>query len=152
MTRRTSIITCLSAFIGTIFMFTTAHASLQSCVAGLKRAAIKAGVSRAVANQALSNVKYDEKPIRFSRFQPENRILIWDYMAFLVDAKRISVGREMLKKHTLKKLTGLIVILLLPCGELKAIMAVSAVISLFPMPWPISFAAKTAGPNCSGAR
>jgi len=99
MTSRTCITICLSALIGAIFIITPANASLQSCVAGLKRAAIKAGVSRSVASQALSNVRYDKKVIRFSRFQPESRIFIWDYMAFLVDAKRIAVGREMLKKH-----------------------------------------------------
>lgn len=76
-----------------------ARASLQSCVAGLKRAAIKAGVRPSVANKALNNVKYDEKTIRFSRSQPEKRTYIWDYMAFLVDAKRIADGKARMKKH-----------------------------------------------------
>lgn len=82
-----------------IFMLQPAQASLQSCVAGLKRAAIKAGVRASVANKALSNVRYDEKTIRFSRSQPENRTYIWDYMAFLVDAQRIKTGKAMMRKH-----------------------------------------------------
>lgn len=76
-----------------------AGASLGSCVANLKSAAIRAGVSRSVADKALTGVKYDEKVIRFSRSQPEYRTPIWDYMAFLVDPERIADGKAMLKKH-----------------------------------------------------
>ena len=74
-------------------------ASLRSCVAGLKKQALRSGVSKSVANKALTNVKYDEKVIRFSRSQPEYRTPIWDYMAFLVDDERIADGKAMLKKH-----------------------------------------------------
>jgi len=77
----------------------TQAASLSSCVARLKSAAISSGVSRGVAKQALSGVKFDEKAVRFSRTQPERTIPIWDYMAFLVDQERITAGRAMLKKH-----------------------------------------------------
>lgn len=74
-------------------------AGLSSCVARLKTAAIRAGVSRVIANRALTNVKFDEKVVRFSRTQPEHKIPIWDYMAFLVDRERITVGLAMMKKH-----------------------------------------------------
>lgn len=74
-------------------------ASLERCVASIKSAAIKAGVSRSVANAALGGVRYDEKVVRFSRSQPEYKTPIWDYMAFLVDDQRIADGKAMLKKH-----------------------------------------------------
>ncbi len=82
-----------------------AAASLKKCVAGIKTAAIKAGVNRRIAGRALANVKFDEKAVRFSRSQPEYRTKIWDYMAFLVDDERIKTGFAMMKKHrkTLKK-------------------------------------------------
>ena len=74
-------------------------ASLSSCVANLKSAAIRSGVPRLIANKALTGVKFDEKAIRFSRSQPEYRTPIWDYMAFLVDPERIADGKAALKKH-----------------------------------------------------
>jgi len=77
----------------------TAAASFQSCVAGLKKQAVKTGVNPVVADRMLSNVKFDEKVVRFSRSQPEYKTPIWDYMAFLVDEKRIRDGLKLLKKH-----------------------------------------------------
>jgi len=74
-------------------------ASLKSCVAGIRAAAIKAGVNRAVVKKTLGRVRFDEKAVRFSRTQPEYRTPIWDYMAFLVDAKRIRDGFAMMKKY-----------------------------------------------------
>ena len=90
---------CLALAIGLIAGHPAAAASLESCVAGIRNAAIKAGVSRAVATKALAGVKFDEKAVRFSRSQPEYRTPIWDYMAFLVDQDRIDTGRAMMKKH-----------------------------------------------------
>lgn len=76
-----------------------AAASLDSCVAGIRNEALKAGVSKSVANAALTNVKFDEKAVRFSRSQPEYRTPVWDYMAFLVDPERIATGKQMLRQH-----------------------------------------------------
>lgn len=76
-----------------------AAASFQSCVAGLKNAAIKQGVSRGLVDRALSQASYDEKVVRFSRAQPEYKTPIWDYLAFLVDDERIAKGRAMMKRH-----------------------------------------------------
>ena len=73
-------------------------ASFSSCVASLKNQAVKAGVSPQVAERMLSGARYDEKVVRFSRSQPEYETPIWDYMAFLVDPKRISDGKARLKK------------------------------------------------------
>ncbi len=76
-----------------------AAASLDACVNGIRKSAIAAGVSPAVANKALGNVRFDEKAVRFSRSQPEYKTPIWDYMAFLVDEERIKTGKSMLRKH-----------------------------------------------------
>lgn len=77
----------------------TQAASLQGCVAAIRDEAIRAGVSRPIADAALGNVSFDEKVVRFSASQPEYETPIWDYMAFLVDAARVADGRAMLKKH-----------------------------------------------------
>lgn len=74
-------------------------ASLDSCVAGIRTEAIKAGVRKSVVDAALKNVRFDERAVRFSRSQPEYKTPVWDYMAFLVDPDRISTGRDMLNKH-----------------------------------------------------
>jgi len=74
-------------------------ASLDGCVAGIRSQALKAGVKKSVVKAALSNVKFDEKAVRFSRSQPEYKTPIWDYMAFLVDPDRIATGKAMMKKH-----------------------------------------------------
>ncbi len=96
---RNSLTALFVVFAVTLFSFQPASASLRSCVAGLKKAAIRAGVSASVANKALGNIKYDEKTIRFSRTQPERRTYIWDYMAFLVDDERIRTGKTMMKRY-----------------------------------------------------
>ncbi|MDH3195573.1 MAG: lytic murein transglycosylase [Hyphomicrobiales bacterium] len=90
---------CLAFAIAALAGHPAAAASLDSCVAGIRNAAIKAGVSRTVADRALHGVKFDEKAVRFSRTQPEYRTPIWDYMAFLVDQDRIATGIAMLKRH-----------------------------------------------------
>jgi len=90
---------CLLVAAAAVGSAPVAAASLKNCTAGLKRSAIKAGVSRSVAAKALDGVKFDEKAVRFSRTQPEYKIPIWDYMAFLVDDVRIATGKAMMKKH-----------------------------------------------------
>ncbi|NRG18140.1 lytic murein transglycosylase [Rhizobiales bacterium] len=95
-------ISCLVATVVLILMLGATGpqaAGFQSCIESLKAQAINAGVAPRIAQAALSNVAYDEKVIRFSRSQPEYKTPIWDYMAFLVDEKRISDGRKMLRKH-----------------------------------------------------
>lgn len=74
-------------------------ASFSQCVAGLKNAAIKAGVSRGTARKALDGAKESEKVLRFSRQQPEFQTPIWDYMAFLVDEQRVADGKRMMRKY-----------------------------------------------------
>src|SRR5829696_5467743 len=76
-----------------------AAADFSSCVAGLKAAAVKAGVSRSIVSRALDGSKLDEKVLRLSTVQPEFKTPIWDYLGFLVDEQRVTDGRAMMRKH-----------------------------------------------------
>ncbi|WP_150497294.1 lytic murein transglycosylase [Roseibium aquae] len=73
--------------------------AIESCVSRLKQEAVSAGVNPSVASRMLDGARYDEKVIRFSTSQPEYQIPIWDYMAFLVDPKRIEDGRQLMRQH-----------------------------------------------------
>ena len=74
-------------------------AGFSSCLAGLKEAAVKAGVSRTVVARALDGVQADEKVLRLSKIQPEFKTPIWDYLGFLVDEQRVSDGRAMMARY-----------------------------------------------------
>src|SRR5215216_4713131 len=76
-----------------------AAASFDSCVKGIRADVLKAGIRADIVNAAFRNIAFDEKAVRFSRTQPEYRLAIWDYMAFLVDDVRIADGLRMLKTH-----------------------------------------------------
>jgi lytic murein transglycosylase len=76
-----------------------AAADFALCVGALRNAAVKAGVGRPLAARALAIAAPDEKVLRLSRSQPEFTIPIWDYVAVLVDDKRIADGRAMLRRH-----------------------------------------------------
>lgn len=95
--------TILPAFLGLLgalaLTVEPAEASFSSCVAGLKQAAQRAGISPALASRALDGAKQDPDVIRFSRSQPEFKTPIWDYMAFLVDEERVRDGKQMLRKY-----------------------------------------------------
>jgi lytic murein transglycosylase len=97
--RNLAVAALLALALGSSVPDTSHAASLKSCVAGLKARAVKSGVPRAVVDMALGDVKFDEKVVRFSRSQPEFRLAIWDYMAFLVDEERLEAGAAMLKQH-----------------------------------------------------
>jgi lytic murein transglycosylase len=68
----------------------------EACVKGIRGDAIKAGIRPDIVNAAFSDIKFDEKVVRFSRNQPEYKLAIWDYMAFLVDQARIADGKHMM--------------------------------------------------------
>ncbi len=72
--------------------------SYSSCVAGLQAAAVKAGVSRNLAAQALDGARPDEKVLRLSKSQPEFKTPIWDYLGFLVDDERVQDGRGAMRQ------------------------------------------------------
>ena len=78
---------------------TPASAHFESCVAGLKQAAISGGVSKAVAARALDGAEAHETVLRLSKSQPEFKTPIWDYFGFLVDEDRIRDGQAMMRKH-----------------------------------------------------
>jgi lytic murein transglycosylase len=80
-------------------MAAPAAADFASCVAGLRNAAAKSGIGRPLAARALGLTAPDEKVLRLSQSQPEFTIPIWDYVAVLVDDKRIADGRAMLRRH-----------------------------------------------------
>jgi lytic murein transglycosylase len=69
----------------------------ESCVKGIRANMLKAGVKADIVDAAFRDIEFDEKVVRFSRNQPEYRLKIWDYMAFLVDAARIADGRKMME-------------------------------------------------------
>jgi len=73
--------------------------SFSACVASLKSAALRAGVSQQVVNQALNISAPDEKVLRLSKVQPEFKTPIWDYLGFLVDEQRVRDGQAMMKRH-----------------------------------------------------
>jgi lytic murein transglycosylase len=86
------------ALVAAVAAFATpAAASFETCMKGIRSAALKAGIRTDIVNAAFQDIKYDEKAVRFSRSQPEYRTAIWDYMSFLVDDARIADGLTMIK-------------------------------------------------------
>ena len=78
---------------------TPAAASFESCVKNIRAEVLSAGIKPDLVNAAFKGIAFDEKAVRFSRTQPEYRLAIWDYMAFLVDDVRIADGGRMLRQH-----------------------------------------------------
>jgi lytic murein transglycosylase len=76
-----------------------AASTFEKCVEGIRAEVLKAGIRADIVNAAFRNIKFDEKAVRFSRTQPEYRLSIWDYMAFLVDDVRIADGLKMMQIH-----------------------------------------------------
>ena len=90
------------ALAATVFLSGSAPgyaAGFPACVDGLKRAAGKAGIRRAVVREALDIAEPDARVLRLSRVQPERRIAIWDYLAFVVDDQRVREGRVAMRRH-----------------------------------------------------
>ena len=76
-----------------------AAASFEKCGPGIRAQVLRSGIRADIVNAAFRDIKFDEKAVRFSRTQPEYRLAIWDYMAFLVDDVRIADGLKMMKTH-----------------------------------------------------
>ena len=74
-------------------------AGFPACVDGLKRAAGKAGIRQSVVRKALDIAEPDARVLRLSTVQPERRIPIWDYLAFVVDDQRVREGRVAMRRH-----------------------------------------------------
>lgn len=76
-----------------------AHADFDSCVAGLRSAALARGISASVFDSTMAGVTPDPKVIEAMNNQPEFKTPIWDYLGALVDDERIDDGRAMLRTH-----------------------------------------------------
>ena len=74
-------------------------AGFPACVDGLKRAAGKAGIRKSVVRKALDIAEPDARVLRLSTVQPERRIPIWDYLAFVVDDQRVREGKAAMRRH-----------------------------------------------------
>lgn len=77
-----------------------AQADWRSCVAGLRSAALGAGVSGSTFDSAMDGVQPDMKIIEAMQNQPEFKTPIWDYLGTLVDDQKIAEGRAMLSRHS----------------------------------------------------
>jgi lytic murein transglycosylase len=82
-----------------LFAAPAAAASFDACVKNIRAEVLKAGIKPGLVDAAFKGIAFDEKAVRFSRTQPEYRLAIWDYMAFLVDDVRIADGGKMLRVH-----------------------------------------------------
>lgn len=71
-----------------------AQAEFRSCLAQLRSAAAREGVSGATFDRALSGVEPDMSLLDLLNRQPEFRTAIWDYVAPLVDEERVEDGRR----------------------------------------------------------
>ncbi len=81
------------------FIAPAAARNFAGCVADLKAAARKRGISRKIVEKALNITKPDERVIRASKKRPEFKTPIWDYLAFLVDDERVRDGQAMMRRH-----------------------------------------------------
>lgn len=74
-------------------------AQFQACMAGLRAPAIAAGVSDAAFSQYAAGVVPDMGVLPLLDRQPEFSTALWDYLAMLVDSRRVAQGRERLATH-----------------------------------------------------
>jgi len=76
-----------------------AHASFQSCVAGLSNAAKTYGISSQVRSQAFALVQPKLDAAKKAKSQPEFVKPIWQYLDSAVSPYRLKIGREKLQQH-----------------------------------------------------
>ena len=74
-------------------------AQFQTCMAGLRASAIAAGVSDAAFSQHAASVVPDMGVLPLLDRQPEFSTALWDYLAMLVDSRRVAQGRERVATH-----------------------------------------------------
>ena len=75
---------------------TTWAESFDTCISGLRKAALSQGINATTFDQAMKDVEPDPDVLKSFDYQPEFRTPIWDYVAGLVDEERIADGRERL--------------------------------------------------------
>lgn len=71
----------------------------RACMAGLRAPAKAAGVSDAAFDQYALTISPDMGVLPLLDRQPEFTTALWDYLAALVDSRRINQGRERLQTH-----------------------------------------------------
>jgi len=76
-----------------------AIADFGSCGASLKTAAVAQGISGERVDQVFSSIAPDLSVLPLLDAQPEFTTSIWDYLASLVDSRRIADGRALLSQH-----------------------------------------------------
>ncbi len=91
--------TLAAALAASALAATPAHAEFASCLAGLRSEAARKGVPGAVFDDFMDGVKPDPEVIKRMQAQPEFRTPIWDYLATLVDERKVEDGRDMMRKH-----------------------------------------------------
>ena len=74
-------------------------ADFPACLAGLRQDAVKAGISRPVAEQSLAGVQYNARVIELDRAQPEFFQTFWGYFNARISDQRIAKGRDLLATH-----------------------------------------------------
>ncbi len=79
---------------------TPGAADFQSCLAQVRAEAAKAGVTAKTIEASLTGVEPDQSVLDAQDFQPEFRTPIWDYLASLVDDRRIADGQNRLQEWT----------------------------------------------------
>ena len=72
----------------------------KSCVAGLKRRAIKSGISSRTTDRAFRGVRFLPDVIAKDRKQSEFTKQIWEYLDTAVSATRVKNGRAALRKQS----------------------------------------------------
>jgi len=76
-----------------------AIADFGSCGASFKAAAVAQGISGERVDQVFSSITPDLSVLPLLDAQPEFTTSIWDYLASLVDSRRIADGRALLSQH-----------------------------------------------------
>ncbi len=97
MSRNNSI--AILALAAAVFASGAARADFGSCLAGLKAAAARQGISAATFDRVMAGVTPDPKVMEAFNSQPEFKTPLWDYLAFLVDEQKVSEGRAMMARH-----------------------------------------------------
>lgn len=89
----------MTAALGLALAATSARADFSSCLAGLKAEAARKGVPGAVFDDFMDGVQPDPDVIVRMQQQPEFRTPIWDYLATLVDERKVAEGKAMMSRH-----------------------------------------------------
>jgi lytic murein transglycosylase len=77
-----------------------ADAAFQSCLSGLRGAALSSGVSGDAYDQYTANLDPDMTVIEKLNYQPEFSTPIWDYLSGLVDQERVDLGKQKLAQYS----------------------------------------------------